>query len=116
MALLPSSGTAPIALLPIPAAPAHARASLRTCSWDNENGETKSHLPGGSHAFAAVAQPHLLRDNQSMSGFHMPTPTQDEVRRGIAYMIVSVFIFAIVNALVKWLVADYPVTQVVFFR
>ena len=51
-----------------------------------------------------------------MSGFHMPTPTQDEVRRGIAYMIVSVFIFAIVNALVKWLVADYPVTQVVFFR
>ena len=51
-----------------------------------------------------------------MSQFHMPTPSVDEVRRGIAYMIVSVFIFAIVNALVKWLVADYPVTQVVFFR
>lgn len=46
----------------------------------------------------------------------MPTPSLDEVRRGIAYMIVSVFIFAVVNALVKWLVADYPVTQVVFFR
>ena len=58
----------------------------------------------------------LCAINNPMSGFHMPTPSQDEIRRGIGYMIVSVFIFAGVNALVKWLVADYPVTQVVFFR
>ncbi|MEJ0071489.1 MAG: DMT family transporter [Pseudomonadota bacterium] len=46
----------------------------------------------------------------------MPTPSLEEVRRGIIYMIVSVFIFALANAMVKWLVADYPITQVVFVR
>src|SRR5258706_16466537 len=51
-----------------------------------------------------------------MSQFHMPTPSVAEVRRGIAYVIGSVFVFSVVNALIKWLVADYPVTQVVFFR
>jgi drug/metabolite transporter (DMT)-like permease len=51
-----------------------------------------------------------------MSSFHMPTPSPEEVRRGIAYVIASVFIFALANALLKWLVADYPVTEVIFFR
>jgi drug/metabolite transporter (DMT)-like permease len=51
-----------------------------------------------------------------MSSFQMPTPSVEEVRRGIVYVIASVFVFSGVNALVKWLVADYPVTQVVFFR
>jgi drug/metabolite transporter (DMT)-like permease len=51
-----------------------------------------------------------------MSSFHMPTPSAEEIRRGIYYVIASVFIFAVVNAVVKWLVADYPVTEVVFFR
>jgi drug/metabolite transporter (DMT)-like permease len=51
-----------------------------------------------------------------MSNFQMPTPSPEEVRRGIAYVITSVFIFSVVNAAVKWLVATYPVTEVVFFR
>jgi drug/metabolite transporter (DMT)-like permease len=51
-----------------------------------------------------------------MSTFHMPTPSAEEIRRGITYAIASVFVFAIANALVKWLVADYPVTEVIFFR
>ncbi len=51
-----------------------------------------------------------------MSTFHMPASSPEEVRRGIYYVIASVFVFAVANAMVKWLVADYPVTQVVFFR
>jgi drug/metabolite transporter (DMT)-like permease len=51
-----------------------------------------------------------------MSSFHMPTPSPEEVRRGIVYMIVSVFIFALANAMAKWLVADYPITEVIFVR
>jgi drug/metabolite transporter (DMT)-like permease len=51
-----------------------------------------------------------------MSSFHMPTPSPEEVRRGIGYVMASVLIFALANALVKWLVADYPVTEVIFFR
>jgi drug/metabolite transporter (DMT)-like permease len=46
----------------------------------------------------------------------MPAPTREEVRRGIAYMAASVFMFSMVNALVKWQVATYPVNEVVFFR
>ena len=38
------------------------------------------------------------------------------MRRGIFYMVAAVFVFASVNALVKWEVALYPVTEVVFFR
>ena len=51
-----------------------------------------------------------------MSHFTMPTPSPDEIRRGIFYAIASVFIFAAANAMVKWLVADYPLNEVVFFR
>jgi len=46
----------------------------------------------------------------------MPVPTREEVRRGILYMILSVAVFAVVNALVKFEEAVYPVSQVVFFR
>ncbi len=46
----------------------------------------------------------------------MPVPTREEVRRGILYMILSVAVFAVVNALVKYEEAVYPVSQVVFFR
>jgi len=46
----------------------------------------------------------------------MPVPTREEVRRGILYMILSVAVFALVNALVKYEEAVYPVSQVVFFR
>jgi drug/metabolite transporter (DMT)-like permease len=46
----------------------------------------------------------------------MPVPPREEVRRGILYMILSVAVFAVVNALVKYEEAVYPVSQVVFFR
>jgi drug/metabolite transporter (DMT)-like permease len=46
----------------------------------------------------------------------MPVPTREEVRRGILYMILSVAVFAVVNALVKYQEAVYPVSEVVFFR
>ena len=51
-----------------------------------------------------------------MANFAMPTPTREEIRRGILYIVAAVFVFAVVNALVKWQVATYPVTEVVFFR
>jgi drug/metabolite transporter (DMT)-like permease len=62
----------------------------------------------------AIAPPDRAAGMSSQ--FHMPTPSVEEVRRGILYAIASVFIFAVANAMVKWLVADYPVTEVVFFR
>jgi drug/metabolite transporter (DMT)-like permease len=46
----------------------------------------------------------------------MPVPSRDEIRRGIIYMIASVFVFAAINVLVKWQVARYPLGEVVFFR
>jgi drug/metabolite transporter (DMT)-like permease len=41
---------------------------------------------------------------------------QDHVPRGILCMIAATVLFAITAALAKWLVATYPVGQVVFFR
>ena len=35
---------------------------------------------------------------------------------GIAYMVIAVGLFTIMDALVKWLGADYPTMQIVFFR
>lgn len=40
----------------------------------------------------------------------------DNVPRGIIYMIVASLLFAVSNALAKWLVAIYPVGEVMFFR
>jgi len=51
-----------------------------------------------------------------MSRTVMPVPSREEIRRGILLMIASVFVFALVNALVKYLEDDYPVGEVVFFR
>ena len=51
-----------------------------------------------------------------MSSFALPIPTAQEVRRGIGYMCASVLLFSCINALVKWLTQDFPVTQIVFFR
>lgn len=48
--------------------------------------------------------------------FAMPTPDREEIRKGIFYMVAAVFMFSMVNALVKWQVATYPVNEVVFFR
>ena len=46
----------------------------------------------------------------------MPEPSREEIRRGIFYMVASVFVFASANAMVKVAEATYPATQVVFFR
>jgi drug/metabolite transporter (DMT)-like permease len=51
-----------------------------------------------------------------MTGFAMPVPTRDEVRRGIVYVVASIFVFALTNALIKWLVVRYSVIEVVVFR
>ncbi|HWI26708.1 MAG TPA: DMT family transporter [Stellaceae bacterium] len=46
----------------------------------------------------------------------MPVPSREEVRAGIFYMLASVFVFSMINALVKWEAARYPLEEVVFFR
>jgi len=44
------------------------------------------------------------------------SPRRDQIPRGILYMVASSLLFAIVNAVVKWLVATYPVGEIAFFR
>jgi drug/metabolite transporter (DMT)-like permease len=51
-----------------------------------------------------------------MTGFVMPVPTREEVRRGIIYIVASIFVFALTNALIKWLVVRYSVVEIVVFR
>src|SRR5882724_5170486 len=51
-----------------------------------------------------------------MARFSMPIPTREDMRRGIVFVVASVFVFAVVNAIVKWLVARYPVAEIIFFR
>jgi len=41
---------------------------------------------------------------------------QNQVPRGIAYMVASTVVFAGVNAIVKWELAKYPVGEVAFYR
>ncbi len=43
-------------------------------------------------------------------------PTAAQNARGAAHMLAGVLLFSIMDAMVKWLVADYPVHQIVFFR
>jgi drug/metabolite transporter (DMT)-like permease len=43
-------------------------------------------------------------------------PRRDSVVGGIAFMVASTVAFALVNALIKWEVALYPVGEVAFFR
>ena len=38
------------------------------------------------------------------------------MRRGIGFVVGSVFVFALVNAIVKWLAARYAVAEIIFFR
>ena len=44
------------------------------------------------------------------------TPAGTETARGIAFMVLSVGLFAAMDALVKWLGPHYPTMQLVFFR
>ena len=71
---------------------------------------------------AMPANPAPLETARSLPGlapmrrFVMPVPSREEVRNGIYYMLASVFVFSVVNALVKWESARYPLDEVVFFR
>ncbi len=51
-----------------------------------------------------------------MASLQMPVLTREDIRRGILYVVASVFVFAIVNAIVKWLVARYSVVEIIVFR
>ena len=46
----------------------------------------------------------------------MPVPTREELRLGILYIIAAVFVFAVINALVKYEEETWPVIDVLFFR
>lgn len=50
-----------------------------------------------------------------MSGEASP-PRTDNIRLGILYMVASVFLFSIQNAIGKWLAQTYPIAMLVFFR
>jgi drug/metabolite transporter (DMT)-like permease len=45
-----------------------------------------------------------------------PAIRVDNVRLGILYMVASVFLFSIQNAIGKWLAQSYPIPMLVFFR
>lgn len=44
------------------------------------------------------------------------SPTAAQNARGALHMLAGVMLFSVMDAMVKWLVADYPVHQIVFFR
>jgi drug/metabolite transporter (DMT)-like permease len=48
--------------------------------------------------------------------FVMPAPSREEIRAGILYMVGAVFVFSVINAMVKWEAARYPLDEVIFFR
>ena len=50
------------------------------------------------------------------SALPKPAERADDVRLGILYMLGSVFLFSMQNAIVKWLAERYPIAEMVFFR
>jgi drug/metabolite transporter (DMT)-like permease len=46
----------------------------------------------------------------------LPVPTRDDIKRGIIYMSASVMVFALLNVVVKWLMATYSAPEVILFR
>ncbi len=40
----------------------------------------------------------------------------DDVARGIGFMLLAVLLFATMDLVIKWVAADYPIVQIVFFR
>ena len=51
-----------------------------------------------------------------MAAAPRPAGRADDVRLGILYMVASVFLFSIQNAIGKWLAQSYPIPMLVFFR
>jgi drug/metabolite transporter (DMT)-like permease len=51
-----------------------------------------------------------------MKPFVMPASSRDDVRRGIFFVVLSILMFGVANALVKLASETYPVTEIIFFR
>lgn len=51
-----------------------------------------------------------------MRSSFLPPASRGDIRRGILYMVGAVFVFSVLNAAIKWMVASYPVPEVVFIR
>jgi drug/metabolite transporter (DMT)-like permease len=51
-----------------------------------------------------------------MKPFVMPAASRDDVKRGIAFVVLSILMFGVANALVKLAAETYPITEIVFFR
>jgi drug/metabolite transporter (DMT)-like permease len=51
-----------------------------------------------------------------MTRFVMPAASREEIRRGILFVVLSIFMFGGANALVKLAAETYPITEIVFFR
>jgi len=51
-----------------------------------------------------------------MTAAAAPSLRVDNIRLGILYMVASVFLFSIQNAIGKWLAQSYPIPMLVFFR
>lgn len=51
-----------------------------------------------------------------MKQFVMPAASRDDVRRGIMFVVLSILMFGLANALVKLASEKYPITEIVFFR
>jgi len=65
-----------------------------------------------AHVMKSVAPPRAAASRR----FIMPVPSREEVRAGILYMLASVCVFSLINAVIKWQSARYPLDEVVFFR
>ncbi|MGF1612251.1 MAG: DMT family transporter [Kiloniellales bacterium] len=64
----------------------------------------------GTSEPCAAAPPPASQDAEAGGDAHSTTS------RGIAFMVLSVGLFAVMDGLVKWLGAGYPTMQIVFFR
>jgi drug/metabolite transporter (DMT)-like permease len=51
-----------------------------------------------------------------MKPFVMPAASRDDVKRGIMFVVLSILMFGVANALVKLAAETYPITEIVFFR
>jgi drug/metabolite transporter (DMT)-like permease len=69
-------------------------------------------------AFARAGQTVFRRNARGdrVSAADLVAARRNQVPRGIAYMVASTVLFALINAIVKWELATYPVGEVAFYR
>lgn len=53
---------------------------------------------------------------QIMTAIQVQTAAPPNVARAIGAMVTAIFLFSSMNAIIKWLAEDYPVSQIIFFR